>query len=256
MIRTIDDAGTRQRNAFSRVRRVEIQYGIRLRTLAQYISDVIRHYGTDSVTAAVYIRDALSKYAQAIEPWAKAVSSRMIAEAAARDRMAWFEAAKLMNRQLVKEIDTTPLGDRLRTLMDQQVGLIKSIPLEAADQVHELVIKGLEGGERPADIAKHIEGVTRSRATLIANTESGRVATALVELRAEHLGIEEFVWASMRDSAVRYDHKILDGHVFRFDDPPVADQRTGIRALPGCIWRCRCFCDVTPFLPNLKNNGR
>lgn len=48
-----------------------------------------------------------------------------------------------------------------------------------------------------------------------------------------------YVWRSMRDGDVRHEHRILDGQVFRWDDPPVAT-KDGLRLHPGQPWGCRC----------------
>jgi SPP1 gp7 family putative phage head morphogenesis protein len=198
----------------------------------------------------MHIRNALEKYANIIDPWARSVAHRTVTEVSLRDKNVWLSIARAINKDLVAEIHSAPLADKLAELVEQQVGLIKSIPLEAAAQVQALVMEGLEGGKRIEDVAKHIEGVTKARATLIANTETGRAAANIMQARAEWIGIEQFVWRSMHDAAVRPLHRHLDGHAFRFDDPPVTDERTGAKSLPGAIYNCRCFADPAPFVPH------
>ena len=229
-----------ERKAFKYARKIETQYAATLRGLAKHIGDIVRFYHDETMLGAAYVRAALAKYSEMLDPWAKSVAYKMITETAARDRQQWKAVSGSMRRNLIAEIDKAPIGDRFNELMNDQVTLIKSIPLDAAQAVHDLVIQSMTGGQRPPDIAKHIEGVTRSRANLIARTESTRAATTLLQARAEYVGCTEFQWTTAHDGDVRPSHKKLDGKVFRWDDPPLTDPPDH-HALPGCIFNCRCI---------------
>jgi SPP1 gp7 family putative phage head morphogenesis protein len=253
-VATRDRAPTLNRQAYRNARAAETGYAAKLRSLADHIADIVRHYFGSSDVAisealnSFYVRDALQRYAQAIGPWAEAVSTAMLVDVERRDRGIWRQVGESMNRHLAQEIDSAPIGDRFRELMAQQVGLITSIPLDAAEDVHKMAIESVETGERPKDIATHIHGVTVSRANTIARTEVGRASTTFLQARAEFVGSEKYVWRTMGDGAVRHDHRILNGKTFDWGAPPVADQRTGARAHPGCIYNCRCFAD--PIIPD------
>ena len=69
--------------AFMRARRAETQFAIRLRKIASHIGDIVRGFDPESSDGLDNMRAALSQYAQLIEPWARAVAGRMIAEIAA-----------------------------------------------------------------------------------------------------------------------------------------------------------------------------
>jgi SPP1 gp7 family putative phage head morphogenesis protein len=184
----------------------------------------------------------MNRYAQVLDPWAKSVAGRMLAEVSRRDEDAWAQMSKDMSRALRTEIQTAPIGEAMRQLLADQVALIKSLPTDAAQRVHRLVQEGMFDGVRASETAKEIMRsgeVTKSRATLIARTETSRAATVLTQVRAEHVGITHFVWSTSEDGDVRPSHKKLAGKVFRWDDPPECDP--GHRALPGAIWNCRCF---------------
>lgn len=198
------------------------------------------------------IAASLERYAQIIEPWATAVANRMISEVAARDRKQWMMVSAQMGRALHKEIETAPTGALLRQRLSEQVSLIKSIPEDAAKQVHELTIGAAVEGKRPDDLVDEIMrigGVTRSRATLIARTEVARTATELTRARAEHVGSKQFIWRTMKDENVRKSHRRLEGKVFSWDDPPECDP--GYHALPGGIFNCRCYPE--PILTEADN---
>lgn len=134
----------------------------------------------------------------------------------------------------------------MRELLDEQVTLIQSIPLEAAKRVHELTLKGLEDSTRAKQIAQEIlrsNEVAASRAMLIARTEVARTAATLKQARAESIGATHYIWRTSHDSDVRSDHKALDGKVFAWKDPPISDVASGTRSNPGCIWNCRCYAE-------------
>ena len=53
-------------------------------------------------------------------------------------------------------------------------------------------------------------------------------------------GFGRYVWVTRRDDRVRPDHARLDGGIFRWDDPPVVDLRSGRRGHPNQDYGCRC----------------
>jgi len=244
---SIEKAQEAARKAFRRSRYVENQYGARLRRVADYIGDLVK----SSVNVdPMRIRAALERYSVALQPWAESVSAHMIKSVADRDRAAWFRTAGRINRALVEEIENAPIGDVVRALLHDQVNLITSLPLEAAERVHELTLKAVLKGERAGSIVDEIMRtgeVTRSRASTIARTETARTASVLTEARAMHIGSEEYDWITVGDADVRPDHQRLHGRRFRWSDPPVADRRTGARAHPGQIYNCRCI--AVPVIP-------
>lgn len=153
-----------------------------------------------------------------------------------------------MSRGLRREIQTAPTGELFQALLNEQVTLIKSLPLEAAQRVHELTIKGLEDSTRASEIAKEIARsgeVAMSRANLIARTEVARTASTLTQSRAEHVGSEGYIWRTSDDSDVRHSHKQMNGKFVRWDSPPTLSDGTTTHA--GQIYNCRCYPE--PVLP-------
>lgn len=190
----------------------------------------------------------LAKYAEALDAWAIHTASAMLAEVEARDRKAWFSAAAEMSSALRREIRTAPTGETMRALLAEQVTLIKSIPLEAAQRVHELTLRSLEDSSRSSEIAAEIMRsgeVAESRATLIARTETARAASVLTQARAQHIGSEGYIWRTANDSDVRHSHKEMNGKFVRWDNPPTLSDGTTTHA--GQIYNCRCYPE--PVLP-------
>lgn len=237
----------RARSAFERTRRAEIEYGRKLRRIADNIATLIEGFDLEDPRSQALIDTALQKYAETLKPWAAAVGKTMIEETARRDASAWAEFSQQMGQGIRAELRQAPTGLRVQQLLDEQVRLITSLPLEAAQRVHEQAVEGLAKGERAKEIAERIfetGHVTRSRATLIARTETGRVATALTEARAESVGSKGYIWRTSKDSDVRPSHKAMEGKYVLWSDPPTLDGMTGHA---GALPNCRCYPE--PILP-------
>ncbi|KWN75801.1 phage head morphogenesis protein [Burkholderia ubonensis] len=164
-----------------------------------------------------------------------------------RDEQAWMQQAADMSRALRDELRRAPTGETMRALMAEQVGLIKSIPLEAAERVHRLTIEALEDSTRAASISKAIQesgAVAKSRADLIARTEVSRAATSLTEARARAVGSTHYIWRTSGDSDVRAGHRAMEGRVCSWAEPPEVDENGRVmRFHPGQIWNCRCWAE-------------
>ena len=246
-MKTFDKAGDRKsRSAFIRAKKAEARYAIQLRKIARVIGDIASGYTVGDPASASKIEQALRRYSNVIGGWAETTALRMLEDVSSRDRAAWMEVSRRIGQGIAKEIESAPTGAVMRERLQDQVKLIKSLPEEAADRVREISTKAFTEGRRPQYVAEEIMrsgDVAKSRANTIARTEVSRTGTELTRARAEYVGSTTFIWRTAEDSDVRHDHRELNGKTFRWDSPPVADQRTGIRALPGCIWNCRCYAE-------------
>lgn len=152
-----------------------------------------------------------------------------------------------LSRELRLEIRAAPTGATMQALMAEQVTLIKSIPLEAAQRVHKLTIEGIEDSTRASEISKAIQAsgdVAKSRADLIARTEVARTASTLTEARALHVGSPGYFWRTSHDGDVRESHKKMEGKFVAWSDPPTIDGMTGHA---GQFPNCRCYTE--PVIP-------
>lgn len=231
--------------AFERARKVENGYARQLRKIAAHIGELVNGiWVPDDLTASNRITQALERYSKILEPWAKAVGSRMVVEVGARDRRAWREMSAEIGRLMRRELDDTEVGLLTQQRIADQVTLITSLPIDAAERVQKLTLEGITQSTRAKEVAREITRsgeVSKSRANLIATTEVSRTATEFTKSRAESVGSTGYIWRTSRDGDVRHDHKVLEGKFIPWNDPPIADQRTGARAHAGCIYRCRCY---------------
>lgn len=191
----------------------------------------------------------LDQYAEAITPWASSVAKYMLADVDRRNERAWKQAGKEIGRELRNEIMYAPTGQAFTMLLNEQVTLIKSLPVEAGERVHALTVEALTTGRRADAIAKEImntEGVTKSRATLIARTEVARASSLLTEARARYVGSEGYIWRTAGDGDVRDSHAEMEGKYVRWDSTPRLSD--GTRTHAGQIYNCRCYPE--PVLPD------
>lgn len=227
--------------SFTQARKAERFYGAQLRKIARHIGELVNASVPTDLFQAEALADRLRKYSELISPWAKSVAERMIADVSRRDRQSWMARSAEMGRLLRQEIESAPTGVAMRALLREQVGLITSLPTEAAERVHRLTLEGVTNSTRASEIATEIMRsgeVAKSRATLIARTEVGRVATTLTQVRAEHVGSVSYVWRTAHDSDVRASHRAMEGKVVAWAEPPVLD---GMRGHAGALPNCRCY---------------
>lgn len=228
-------------------RKAETQYARQLRKIAQHVGDIVNGFPAGSPASAGPINDALSRYADLITPWASQVASRMIEDVNLRDKSMWADVSKQLSEGIRRELQNAPIGGLTSELLAGQVTLIRSIPLEAAQRVHELTLEGLSDSTRASEIAKEIQKsgtVATSRANLIARTEVSRTASALTEARARHVGSEGYFWRIVGDKDTRDSHYKMRNKFVRWDSPPRLDNLIGHA---GCLPNCRCYPE--PVLP-------
>lgn len=236
---------------FQKVRNAEKNYAIQLRKIARHVGEIIKHYKPGDPAMVPEIVNILSRYAEIIRPWAEATGARMIAEVTRRDEQAWVRTAKKIGRSLREEMQTSPIGEVARQLQTDQVELITSLPLEAAQRVQQLTHEYALKGKRYKELEQMIMAtgsVTASRATLIARTETAKAQSSIVQARAQHIGADSYIWHTVQDIYVRKAHKKLNGTVHKWSDPPIAEEN-GERHHPGNFPNCRCFAE--PILPDI-----
>lgn len=237
----------RQKSPFEKARSTEMQYARSLRGIAREVGRIVMgHYPHSSADISALQR-ALQRYAEILTPWAVSKSSLMLATVDRQDARAWKKAALNLSIGIRHEIDTAPTGRTFRELMDLNVGLIQSLPLEAGNRVQNLALEAVINGSRSKQIAEEIMRsgeVTASRATMIARTETARAASTFTEARAQHIGSKGYIWRTAHDSDVRPSHKKMEGKYVSWDNPPTLDKLTGHA---GCLPNCRCYPE--PVIP-------
>jgi SPP1 gp7 family putative phage head morphogenesis protein len=140
----------------------------------------------------------------------------------------------------------TGVPQHVRNFVAQQITLIKGLKAQTLAKTHSVVLEGIRQGLRSEEIAKQLQEqvkLSKTRATIIANDQIGKLHGELTRMRQTALGIKRYRWATSRDELVRPGHRALEGTTQSWSEPPVVNAKTGKRAHPGMdthFYPCRC----------------
>ncbi|WGN90774.1 minor capsid protein [Burkholderia phage vB_BglM_WTB] len=132
--------------------------------------------------------------------------------------------------------------------------LITGIQQETHEKIFNSVMLSLTSPNPEEQGASGIEravveaGITaRKRVDLITRDQTSKLYSALSDERMIQNGCEEFEWAhSSAGKEPRESHKLMNGHIFRFDDPQLwtvggeFKLKKGDLGPPGWAINCRC----------------
>lgn len=158
------------------------------------------------------------------------------------------------------------MGDFYSLMMDEwvdrNVDLIKTVPANALSSMKDIARKGFLEGKTVTNVMKEIHevyGMNKRHARFIARDQMAKLNSELTRMQQEDAGVTQYTWSDSGDGRVRARHKELDGKVFRWDDPPIVDKKTGRRCHPGQDYRCRCcaipFFDIDTINLPIENGG-
>lgn len=229
-------------------RRMEIRYSQQLRKIAHYVDTIVKGFDVNDPRSYPLITASLNEYSNTLHHWAQNAAGKIMTDVALRDEKTWLIYAQDLSRGVRDQIRNTDIGAIYQQLLDEQVKLIKSLPLNAAQRVHDLSTRSLIEGGRASEIASLILAtghVTKARANTIARTEVSRATSVFTQARAENLGSDGYIWRTSDDLDVRPSHKAMNGKFVRWNEPPTLDRMTGHA---GCLPNCRCYCE--PIIPD------
>ena len=98
-------------------------------------------------------------------------------------------------------------------------------------------------GKSVKTITEYIQkefGISQRHAKFLARNESAIATSSYLSAKYQAEGFVKFKWHTIVDGRERELHKQLNGQIFRFDDPPIIDERTGQKGLPAQTYNCRC----------------
>lgn len=228
-----------------------------LKKVAQVSGHIVDTYVNGAVISKSYeMQEALKKYSENLTPWAVRQSAKLLQQVQKSNKRAYQNKSKTMGRLLQSTFAESEVGDLAVSLLNEQVGLIKSIPVEAGLRAQKIAYEAFLHGTRAApdqDTIAELEKqmgltteVATSRAQLIAVTETARANAAINQSRAMSVGSHQYRWHNSGDGAVRHSHKFykgkpMQGQIFSWDKPPTLDD--GTKGHPGTFPRCRCFAE-------------
>lgn len=243
--------------------RIEVEYQQALKKVGALLER-----GLSRLTSA----DEMTRYltyvmhTEAFTKWASAAASKMVTALFVSNAQSWRSAAvrgtksRLIYRMLFKELQGVN-GVRVRDLIAHNAELIKTLPLDLAEDVVNHVMKETVAGRRADDVMNDLKSrvpdMLDSKIQRIARTEISKTSTAITRVRSEALNIDWYVWRTSKDSRVRHSHEIMDGVLVKWTDPPSPEQLAGEKHIyghyhAGEIFNCRCYPEPVVSLDSLK----
>jgi SPP1 gp7 family putative phage head morphogenesis protein len=228
-----------------------------LKKVAQHAGHIVeQHVNGTEIHFPKEMMEELERYSRKLEPWARRQAAKMLETVKNSNKRAYQNKSKAMGLALQVGVAEKDVGETALALMNEQVGLIKSIPLEAGLRAQKIASEAFFAGTRAEaneDTIRQLEeemGFTTqaaiSRAYLIARTETARANASINQARAMSVGSLQYRWHNSGDEAVRPSHrtykgKRLQGMIFSWNDPPTLDD--GMTGHPGTFPNCRCFAE-------------
>jgi SPP1 gp7 family putative phage head morphogenesis protein len=118
----------------------------------------------------------------------------------------------------------------------ENVGHVRGVAAEVSGRIARAVAAAVTSGQPVEDLADNLEAIaelTPKRARAVARDQVGKLFGAVARARQEELGIEEYVWDTVKDAKVRPTHKHRQDVVFSWSKPPPGGH-------PGEDYNCRC----------------
>lgn len=166
-----------------------------------------------------------------------------------------FKTSDSAFRQALKEAGwtvefkmTPAMRDAFTASLEENVGLIRSIPQQYLQQVQGVVMRSYSGGRDLATMTKELKALypaASHRAELIARDQSNKANAVVNRTRQLELGIEEAIWMhSHAGRNPRPDHVAANGKRYKIADGCLI---SGKYIQPGEEINCRCTS--RPILP-------
>lgn len=237
----------------------ERQFYKQLKKVAQVSGHVVDRYSKGAFISAADQRimmDELNRYSEKLTPWAMRQAEKMLQQVKNSNKRAYQQKSKAIGTALNVGVGSTRTNEAALLLMNEQVGLIKSIPVEAGLRAQKIALEAALHGNRAVpdpDTIKELETqmelsteVATSRALLIARTETARANATINQVRAMSVGSAQYRWHNSGDASVRESHKTykgrpIQGRIFSWDAPPTLSD--GMTGHPGTFPNCRCFAE-------------
>lgn len=247
-----------QHNAAVAVRYAQGIQALTAQMTAQVKREVLRlfdtdaaaaHFGEDATIASqsrILMNSLAERFTALFAKKAKPLADGMVAEAGKSGTKALHSSLQKLSggMSLKTSLNSPALENITKAAVAENVSLIKSIASKYLQQVEGAVMRSITTGNGLKDLVPSLEqceGQTHRRAKNIALDQVRKVYNSINKGRMEALGVKKFMWHHSGGGAhPREDHVDMDGQIYRFDNPPVIDKRTGERGIPGQAPNCRC----------------
>lgn len=103
------------------------------------------------------------------------------------------------------------------------------------------------------DMLQREYNIAKDKAKFLAQNETSILMAHLKKNLYKEMGFTHFKWVAIMDAKVREEHAHLNNTIWEFDNPPIIDEHTGQKGLPGETYNCRC--GLIPVNPNSQLAG-
>lgn len=166
----------------------------------------------------------------------------------ARQKLSEFQADTFENApRLEVNVDEYELNEVSRKIAEDYVynmnywvkkWEVKNI-IEMRKEVADMVQKGVRTPQLQVYFEKRWK-IAKNKAKFLAENESRLAGSVIKATQYQDLGCTQFKWGRSVALEKRELHKHYYNKIFDFNDPPIIDEKLGIKGLPQQIWNCQC----------------
>ena len=199
-----------------------------------------------SSQSRILLNDLQRKFAEMFSRGAEDLIDSLVRDADKLSSLNIHESFKKLTGGISVQstIRSSVLKETIKASSMQASQLIKKIPSVYFDSVAGYVARSITSGQGLADLIPQLErfgGITQRHARNLALDQTRKVYNSINASRIQALGGKKFEWIhSGGGQHPRPLHQSYHGKIFRFDDLPVIDERTGERGIPGQAPNCGC----------------
>ncbi len=139
---------------------------------------------------------------------------------------------------------TGSLKEAFSASISENVSLIKTIAPNYFGKINAAVMRSITTGNGLQDLVPFFakqKDITIRHARIMALDQTRKAYSHLNKERAVAMGVKKFEWIhSGGGHNPRELHKRMSGNIYSFDDPPIIDEKTGERGIPGDAINCKC----------------
>lgn len=219
-------------------------------TLKLYNTDTAEQFFAmdASITAkAKKLNNALKKtFSQLFALTAPRIAEKMVRDTEKASTSTLHSSLEKMSGglSLKTSVVTGDMEEQAKAMVTYNVNLIKTIADDYLDNVNGLVLRSITTGSGLQDLIPQLEKYsdgTMNKAKNLALDQTRKAYATISAGKAQKLGVTHYEWIhSGGGIEPRKLHMAYDGRIFRFDDPPIIDERTKERGIPSQAINCKC----------------
>ena len=148
---------------------------------------------------------------------------------------------------IIKRVDSEVIKQFKDEYLQTTALPINNMKQRAIDRLRKKLLPlVMEEGYTHHNLSEYIQkefGETKRHADFVARQETKLIKSKIIKDRATNTGHTKYIWQTAGDIRVRDTHRILNGKVFDFSNPPIIDE-LGNRGNPGEDYQCRCIARI------------